>query len=356
MTMAGGEDAGVGDSERLLIERIARRFPKSAALIGIGDDAAIVSPEGPIAVTSDMLVEGVDFTAATPIGFVARKSLAANVSDIAAMGAVPGFFTLSLGLPSAWQGDPERFFEALEIAAKEWQIELIGGDLSAAPAIIVAITAIGRLPAGQRPLLRSGARPGDRLYLSRPIGGAAAGLQLLEAGWSVAGDGAVTPPAALRDQAGYAVREFATAAIRRQVDPSPEVRLGALLGRMPEITSCIDLSDGLSTDLQHLCEASLCAAVVDRTRIPLFQELPQLAAALGIDAARAVLHGGEELALLFTSALRESDLSTRLGQPVYAIGRMRVGSGMTLVVDGTETVLEPQGFDHFADQGGNSAS
>ena len=344
----------MGDSERALIERISRRFPKRVALVGIGDDAAVVPADGRIVVTSDMLVEGVDFTASTPIAFVARKSLAANVSDIAAMGAAPAFFTLSLGLPVTWPGDVDRFFEALEIAATEWKIELIGGDLSAAPVVIVAITAIGELPSGQRPLLRSGAHSGERLYLSRPIGGAAAGLQLLQAGWRVADDGSVDPPATLRDQAGYALREFAAAAIRRQVDPSPEVRLGARLGRMPEITSCIDLSDGLSTDLQHLCEASRCGAVIDRGRIPLFQELRQSAAALGIDASSAVLHGGEELALLFTSTLRESDLSTRLGQPVYAIGRMREGSGIMLSVDGVETPLEPLGFDHFADHGGAS--
>ena len=347
--MAG--NVAVAESERGLIERIGRRFPKRGAIVGIGDDAAVVAADGRIVVTSDMLVEGVDFTASTPIAFVARKSLAANLSDIAAMGATPAWFTLSLGLPVAWPGDVDRFFEALEIAAREWQIELIGGDLSAAPVVTVAITAIGRLPSGQSPLLRSGAHPGDRVYLSRPIGGAAAGLQLLKSGWSVADDGSVATPAAIGDQAGYALREFATAAIRRQVDPWPELRLGALLGQMPGITSCIDLSDGLSTDLQHICEASRCGAVIDRARIPLFQELPQSAAILGIDAAQAVLHGGEELALLFTSTLRESDLSTRLGQPVYAIGRMREGSGVALSVDGVETPLQPLGFDHFSNNG-----
>jgi thiamine-monophosphate kinase len=337
----------VAESERALIDRIARRFPKQNAIVGIGDDAAVVATEGRIVITSDMLVEEVDFTASTPIAFVARKSLAANVSDIAAMGAIPAFFTLSLGLPGGWTGDVDRFFEALEIAAKEWQIELIGGDLSAAPVVTVAITAIGRLPPQQRPLLRSGARAGDRLYLSRPLGGAAAGLQLLQAGWSIAADGSVIPPKALGDQAGYMLREFAAAAIRRQVDPSPEMLLGARLGGMPEITSCIDVSDGLSTDLRHVCEASHCAAVVDRARIPLFQELAQSSAVLGIDVGQAVLHGGEELALLFTSTLRESDLSTRLGRPVYAIGRMREGSGVALSVDGAEIPLHPLGFDHF---------
>jgi thiamine-monophosphate kinase len=344
----------VAESEHALIERIKLRFPKREAIVGIGDDAAVVHAEGQIVITSDMLVEDVDFTASTPIAFVARKSLAANVSDIAAMGATPAFFTLSLGLPAPERvphptasGDIDRFFDALEIAAKEWEIELVGGDLSAASALTIAITAIGRLPKGQRPLLRSGARAGDRIYLSRPIGGAAAGLQLLQSGWNVRDDGSVVPPVANSDRMGYALREFAAAAIRRQVDPAPEVRLGALLGRMPEITSCIDLSDGLSTDLLHVCEASECAAVIDRDRIPLFQELPQSAGALGIDPAYAVLHGGEELALLFTSTLRESDLSTRVGQPVYAIGRMREGRGVALSVEGVESPLEPLGFDHF---------
>ncbi len=181
-----------------------------------------------------------------------------------------------------------------------------------------------------RPLLRSGARAGDRLYVSRPIGGSAAGLTLLG-----------------KDVKAYAQREFIESAIRRQVDPEPEVELGMALARIEEVTSCIDISDGLSTDLHHLCEASHCGAEVEKERIPVFPDLLAYGGRLGINVKDAVLHGGEEYALLFTSTLRESDLSTRLGRPVYAIGRMTKKREVILKDDGVPSALEPRGWDHF---------
>jgi thiamine-monophosphate kinase len=187
-------------------------------------------------------------------------------------------------------------------------------------------------------LLRSGARPGDRLYVSRPLGGSSAGLHLLQKGWTIDASGDVAAP----PEVAYSQREFGAAAIRRHVDPDAEIALGIALSAIAEVTSCIDISDGLSTDLHHLCESSRCGAAVERDRIPLFGDLLSNAGPLGIDAAHAVLHGGEELALLFTSSLREADLSSRLGRPVYAIGRM---TERDVLLDGKP--LEPRGWDHF---------
>jgi thiamine-monophosphate kinase len=195
----------------------------------------------------------------------------------------------------------------------------------------VSIAAIGRAP---RPLLRSGGKAGDRIYVSRPIGASDAGLQLLKRGWSI------DPP---RDMP-YAHREFAAAVIHRHIDPDPEVALGMALASIAEVTACIDISDGLSTDLHHLCDASGVGAEIERDRIPLFPDLRSAGPALGIDVNHAVLHGGEEFALLFTSSLRESELSTRTGRPVYAIGRMVAEKGVRL--DGQP--LQPGGYDHFA--------
>ena len=115
------------------------------------------------------------------------------------------------------------------------------------------------------------------------------------------------------------------------------------------MTSCIDVSDGLSTDLHHLCDASNCGAEIEKERIPVFPDLQAFAGKLGINVRDAVLNGGEEYALLFTSSLRESELSARLKRPVYAIGRMTRERGVSLKEDGVARPLEPRGWDHFAE-------
>jgi thiamine-monophosphate kinase len=307
-------------SENEIIAHLARLFPR------IGDDAAVLDD---MVITTDMLVEDVDFTRAIPIEFVARKSLAANLSDLAAMGATPSYAVVALGAPP-WL-EIESFMQAMAEAAKGWSIEIVGGDLSRAEKMVVSITAIGR---AKRPLLRSGARPGDRVYVSRPLGAAAAGLELLKRGWSI------DPPPDLP----YAQREFAAAVIRRTIDPEPEIALGVALASIAGVTACIDISDGLSTDLNHLCEASGAGAEIERERIPVFADLRSAGPSLGIDVRRAVLHGGEEFALLFTSSLRESELSAMVGRPVYAIGR--IAKEKQVRIDGEP--LLPGGYDHFA--------
>lgn len=310
-------------NEREIVDHLRRLFPKA------GDDAAVI---GDLVITNDMLIEDVDFTRAIPTRFIARKSLAANLSDVAAMGATPAWAVVALGVPE-WL-DAARFADELAAAAAG-RIEIVGGDLSRADKLIISITAAGR---ASRPLLRSGARRGDRIYVSRPLGGAGAGLQLLRKGWTINAEGDVAAPSSVA----YTYREFASSAIRRHVDPDPETDLGIALGAIAEVTSCIDISDGLSTDLHHLCEASQCGAAIERERIPVFPDLARAGGPLGIDVANVVLHGGEEFALLFTSSLRESDLSTRVGRPVYAIGRITEGD---VLLDGKP--FDAKGWDHF---------
>jgi thiamine-monophosphate kinase len=335
-------------NERELIERIRSLFPAKTAALGIGDDAAIVRCDRQLVVTTDMLVEDVDFTPSIPLRFMARKSLAANLSDLAAMGARPLWFLLALAFPPELSARIDEYLVALAEAAGEHRVELLGGDLSRGPKLTIAISAAGRMDDGSAPLLRSGARPGDRLFLSRPIGGSATGLHLLRSGWSIAGSGSVAPPDSGAGRYGYALEELAGSAIRRHVDPVPEVALGLALSRSGAATACIDLSDGLSTDLQHLCTASGCGAEIEQERIPVLPDLGSAATTFGIDVRDAVLHGGEEFALLFTSPLRESELSRQVGRPVYAIGRMTEGPEV-MVRSGSEIApLPSHGFDHFA--------
>jgi thiamine-monophosphate kinase len=299
-------------SERDLIARIRELFPLA------GDDAAVIGTQ---LVTNDVLVENVDFTRDTPLRLVARKSLAINLSDIAAMGGRPQYAIVAIGSPE--KAMAETLIEELAVAAREQDVEIAGGDLSRAERLFVSVTLIGE---AAKPILRSGARRGDRVYLSRPIGGSAAGLSLLQR---------------RTEGADYAEREFIESAKRRHLEPEAEVALGLKLVGLA--TSCIDVSDGLSTDLHHLCSASNAGAAVESDRIPVFPDLPRFGPKLGINVGDAVLHGGEEYALLFTSSLRESELSGRTGRPVYAIGR--ITEDRAVLLNGTP--FEPRGFDHF---------
>ena len=296
-------------SEADLIARIRELFPRA------GDDAAVIGDQ---VITNDMLIEDVDFKRDVPLRLIARKSLAVNLSDLAAMGAKPQFALVAISAPE-WVNVRELIDEFAD-AARERRVEIIGGDLSRAEKLTISITAIGE---AKQPLLRSGARDGDRLYVSRPLGGSAAGLELLKRG----------------DRgSSYAQREFVEAAIKRQLDPEPEVGLGMKLVGIA--TSCIDISDGLSSDVHHLCDASNAGADIARERIPIFPGLLES----GLNVRDLVLNGGEEFSLLFTSAVRESEISAKVGRPVYMIGRMTKERGVRL--DGAP--LEPRGFDHFA--------
>lgn len=318
-------------NEARLVARVRELFSDR-----IGDDAAIVPVEESIQVlTTDMLVEDVDFTRAIAPRFIASKSLAVNLSDIAAMGAAPAYALVSLALPPWALEHVEEMLEAYAEAAREWKIEIVGGDFSKAEKLTISVTAIGRVVT--RPLLRSGAKPGDRIYVSLPLGGSSAGFRLLQ----------VIPGSTLDDMS-YAQREFVESAIRRHVDPEPELALGLALARIAEVSSCIDVSDGLSSDLHHLCEASNCGAEIEKERIPVFPDLQTFAVKLGIDARDAVLNGGEEYALLFTSSLPESQMSARVGRPVYAVGRMTKDRGVVLKEDGVARPLTAGGWDHFA--------
>lgn len=314
-------------NEAQLVARVRELFSDR-----IGDDAAIVGNE---VFTTDLLIEDVDFTRDTPLRYVARKSLAVNLSDVAAMGAAPTWALVALGLPEWAREGVHEMLDAFAAAAREYRVEIIGGDFSSAEKLTVSVTAAGRI--GTRPLLRSGARPGDRIYVSRPLGASATGLRLLS-----------REGIAAASSRGYSEREFVEAAIRRHVDPEPELALGTALAGIPEVTSCIDISDGLSTDLHHLCEASGCGAEIEKERIPVFQDLLSFGPKLGVRVRDAVLHGGEEYALLFTSTLRESELSRRVGRPMFAIGRVTSAQGVLLSEDGAVGPLEAGGFDHFA--------
>ncbi len=315
--------------ERDLVAAIRRDFPakKRGLVLGIGDDAAVIRRAGNFhSLTTDLLVEDVHFTAALhPPYYLGRKSLNVSLSDIAAMGGQPRFALLGLalrkGLKTPWV---EEFFRGLGTAAEESGVGLIGGDISTAKKITVSITVWGE---GKTYITRSGARPGDSIFLSGQAGDAAAGLRLLRKGFRLGQD------------------KRADSLLLAFLDPVPQVALGRALDRRQAATAMIDTSDGLSVDLFHLCEESRTAAVVELERLPLssalrfFEKRPD----------RLALHGGEDYGLLFTASPRKSKfmagIQKRFG--FRRIGRMVPGRGMVTVdQNGRKRPLEIEGFEH----------
>ena len=315
--------------ERRLIAAVRRSFPAKAAgvVLGIGDDAAVVRGPAGLLITHDLLVEDVDFrTALHPPRLLGRKALNVNLSDIAAMGGRPRHAVLGLALPGrterAWL---DAFLAGFKQAARQAGVALVGGDLSSAARIMIAVTVTGE---ARRFVTRSGARPGDRVFVSGTVGDAAMGLRVLE-----------------RRGAGRRGRP-SRRLLRSFLDPAPRLELGALLARRGLASAMIDVSDGLAADLAHVLEESRVGAEIDPARIPLSTELRR-ASARPLDLA---LHGGEDFELLFTVRPRNVPRLRALGKrfPVTEIGRIVRGRPLLAVGPGGEKrPLEPKGYEHF---------
>ncbi len=315
------------------IRRAARGGSRAGWRLGIGDDAAIlrVPPGRELVATADALVENVHFRwSTTDARSLGHKTLAVNLSDVGAMGARPVGCLLVLGLPRGGDGARlEGFFDGLLGLARRAGCPLVGGDTVAAPVWTLSLTAFGEVARG-RALLRSGARPGDRVLVTGSLGAAALGLALLEAGRG--------------DEPG--ARAFA----RRQLAPAPPWRLGSALAARRDVTAAIDVSDGLLQDLGHVARASGVAAEVDLERVPRAAGLERAARAAGLDPDRLALAGGEDYELAFCarpSAPSARELSRRYGVRMSEIGRIRRGRGVALLRAGIPEQIPRHGWDHF---------
>jgi len=303
---------------------IARHFAGLGAArtdvrLGVGDDAALLAvPAGhELVLTTDALVDQVHFDARSPAHSLGHRALAVNLSDLAAMGATPAWALLSLNLPrvdEVWLGQFATGFDAL---ARQHGVALVGGNLSRG-SLSITVQMAGLVPAGQA-LLRAGAQPDELVYVSGTPGDAAQGL--------LAG-----PGSALRARFEY---------------PTPRVPLGIALRGIA--SACIDLSDGLYADLGRLLAASRCGADLELRRLPVS---PGLEAALGGEAWRRVLAGGEDYELAFTVPLQRQAELEKVARsqdfPVTCIGRTRSGAGIRLSLDGNVMDFTHPGFDHFA--------
>lgn len=330
----------------------------ASLLKGIGDDAAVLRPRAgfDIVVTTDMLVEGIDFRLEkgwTPPRDLGHKALAVSLSDAAAMGARPRFCLLSVGVPRArWRGRfIEEFYEGVRALADVHGVRIIGGDTSRTlEGVVINSIVLGEVRRG-RALMRNGARAGDQIFVTGWLGGAAAGLKVLESGavrTSTSGSTFtrnVRSGSSSKTSHAHAERGL----VLRQRRPEPRVEWGALLCEKGLATALIDLSDGLSSDLAHVCRESGVGARVDASLLPLD---PLLASAgVGADAALAfALDGGEDFELLFTAAPRRASRLPRevCGVPVTRVGEVTGERGkVRLVSDGCAALLKPGGFEHF---------
>jgi thiamine-monophosphate kinase len=337
-------------AERELIANIRKRAGQTQVAgrkgrilhLGIGDDCAVLRPRAgeELVVTTDLSLENVHFRRDWhPPQSVGHRCLARGLSDLAAMGARPEAAFLSLALPAELsgyhKGSPyktwmQAFFDGLIALAERYRVPLAGGDLAKspsgvnrAPGLVVAdIVLLGSVPTG-RSLLRSGARPGDLIYVTGSLGGSAAELLALE-----------RHPAAFRkkNKGGQG---------HPHLYPEPRLAAGRKLMRRRLATAAIDLSDGLSTDLAHLCEESGLAAEIEVESLP-------------VDARATLeqaLHGGEDYELLFTANPKTVVPSPLGGVLVHAIGRMKkAGRGPLLQMShsgGKRTALAPAGWEHF---------
>jgi len=310
---------------------IARHFTRPAckAVLGVGDDCALLAPSPgmQLAVSSDMLVEGRHFLSTVAPERLGHKALAVNLSDLAACGAEPLAFTLALSMPRAEDSFLAPFAQGLFALAETHGIELVGGDTTAGP-LNICITAFGQLPAGQA-LLRSGARPGDQLWVSGTLGDARLALEVFRGRIALAGD--------------------AFDSVRRAMElPQPRVALGRALRGVA--SSAIDLSDGLMGDLAHILQRSGVGVTVEVDALPRSAVLAALPLPLQHEC---LLAGGDDYELLFTApagaeaAVRAAGAAA--GVAVTRCGRIDAQPGLRVVDSAGSAVATPwRGFDHFA--------
>jgi thiamine-monophosphate kinase len=378
------------DFIRRLREQTRSRKHSARLVTGIGDDASVVNQMAnrDLVITTDLLIEGVDFYRdAAPARMLGHKALAVSLSDIAAMGARPFWSLLSIGMAKAiWQDDfKEEFFAGYFELADKYGVTLTGGDVSEAKSgIVIDSIVLGEAPTGTA-VLRSGARPGDQIFVTGTLGGAAAGLKLIELGARlgetglaslprsgqlgsspIVREGSATEPGAVatgspRDSS-PTVREGVrvgtdTAELKaietlllRQMLPQPRVGWGIVLGEERLASAMIDISDGLSSDIAHLCEESNAGALIDASSLPIDRDVSTLCGRRALDPLMLALHGGEDFELLFT--VRPDDVA-RVPKRVDGIAISRIGeitnqSGAVRIAEKNRLWdLPPGGFEHF---------
>ena len=326
------------------IRALRERAGTSSSVTGIGDDAAVfhVGHGKETVITTDLLIEDVDFRRTTiPPYLLGHKALAVSLSDIAAMGARPRWSLTSIGIPAdIWQTDfTDRLYSGWFELASRYDVQLIGGDTSRTEEkIVIDSIVIGDCSTGQA-VKRSGAKPGDQIFITGSLGGAAAGLRLVERGAHLAEQNLDEEDSQKLDHV-----------LLRQLRPEPRVGWGIVLGDEKLATSMIDVSDGLSSDLNHLCSASRVGALIDSSLLPIDSQVTELCGRRALDPLQLALHGGEDFELIFT--VKPGDVA-RLprrvdGTQITRIGEIRNENEGVQIREGARVwELNPGGWKHF---------
>jgi len=311
---------------------------------GIGDDAAVLrsTPGKETVITADLLVEDIDFRrTTTPPYLLGHKALAVSLSDIAAMGARPLWSMVSIGVPEdVWETDfVERLYDGLLDLASRYGVQLIGGDTSRTNERIVIDSIVSGECAARMAVMRSGASAGDQVFVTGSLGAAAAGLRLIERGAHLAEQNLADDDSQKLDHI-----------LLRQLRPEPRVGWGIVLGEERLATSMIDLSDGLSSDLNRLCAASNVGALIESALLPVDEHVTELCGRRALDPLQLALHGGEDFELLFTV---KPDNVTRLPRRVDGVEIKRIGEvtdsrdGVRISEGARVWELKPGGWVHF---------
>jgi thiamine-monophosphate kinase len=323
-----------------LIDRIsASVMPGAGVITGIGDDAAVTAPTPgmQLLASTDMLLEDVHFRLAWHNPYLlGRKSLAVNISDIAAMGGIPRWTTLSLALPSDFPLDLlDEFSRGFLAMAGEHGVTLIGGDTcSSRGGLVVSVTIMGE----QRPELivrRSGARPGDHVWVTGTLGDAALGLMLLEGELTLSGH--------------EKERDYL---LSRLLDPSPRVAIGRVLAESGLVSAMIDISDGLLADVEHIARLSGAGADIHLGSLPRSPAFCSVGALLPTFPSHLPLTGGEDYELAFAAPPEHrekiADIVKKYGIDAVPVGIVTARPGVRILTpDGTQLIPERHGFTHF---------
>jgi thiamine-monophosphate kinase len=305
---------------------------------GIGDDCAVIDLGGPeyLLLTTDLIVEKVHFLLdwSTP-DIVGARSLTANLSDIAACGGIPRDAFLSLAIPDYVEVEwLDGFYQGLTSLARTYNVNVLGGDTTSSQGHLVINIAVTGLVSAGEVLLRHTARAGDIIVLTGPTGLSRAGCEIL-----------------LKSQADSGMS--ATSLVKAHLQPRPHLEEGRILAASGACTAAIDVSDGISSDLGHLCHDSVAGAVLYEDKIPVADELIEMGPIVGKHPLDWVLNGGEDYVLLAAVNPRELDAlleqASQAGRQFYPIGEFVSGHKMELVcLDGSIREIRPAGWDHFA--------
>ncbi len=307
------------NSETALINFIRKRFPRRRSELtkGIGDDAAVF--RNGFVVSTDSFFESIHFDLNYfSFSALGHHCLAASLSDIAAMGALPICALISLNLTKQIgikQIDP--LYKGFSQVARRYRCDIAGGDIVASPSFGMSITVIGR---ARKAMLRSGARPGQMLFVTNFLGLAETGRAVL--------------------QHGLPKRDFSES-IKKHLYPEPRVHEAQRIKRYAR--SCIDVSDGLSTDASHLADESGVKIVIDAEHVPIHSEVGEYCAKTNIEPLEFILASGEDFELLFTA----SQVPRIQGVKIFKIGQVMRGKGLFVSLRGKEKRIEPSGYEHL---------